>query len=301
MYGKEKLRLMNKQEMIMDYAFSIGFHQIGFGKVRRFDELEKIYADREFLEFEDIDVEKHVNPMIHFSGGKTFIALGLSYDLDKSISLKKTEVKVSSSSKPDYHRIIREKLNEMLLFIENLLECNGKTFVDIEGLNDRYVAYLSGFGFYGKNGHIISPYLGTNYNIGYLIIDKELNMNNIAIGDCKDCDLCVKACPTGAIKGDYTIEAQKCLSYITQKKKLSDYEETLIKDCIYGCDICQKVCPHNHVLGDGLESVVDGTKLLDLSNRLFKREYGDYDFSWRGYSIIKRNVILNFKNRESDI
>lgn len=292
---------MDNREIIIDYAFSIGFHQIGFGKVRRFDELEKNYEDREFLEFEDSDIEKHVNPMIHFSGGKTFIALGLSYDLDKGVLLKSDEVRIASSNKPDYHLIIREKLEDLLDFTENLLDCNGKTFVDIEGLNDRYVAYSSGFGHYGKNGHVISPYLGTNYNIGYLIIDRELNINNIIIDDCKDCDLCVRACPTGAIKGDYTIEAQKCLSYVTQKKKLDDDEEILIKDCIYGCDICQKVCPHNHVLGDGLESVFDGTKLLDLSNRLFKKEYGGYDFSWRGYGIIKRNVLLNFKNRKGDI
>ncbi|MBN2261249.1 MAG: tRNA epoxyqueuosine(34) reductase QueG [Clostridiales bacterium] len=288
---------MNNKEKIIDYSLSLGFHQIGFGKVVKFENLKKIYEKRIFLEFENPNIEKHINPEEHFIDGKTFITVALSYDLDKKIKLDENQVKVASSMNPDYHIVMREKLNQLLLFTCELLKCNGKTFVDTEGLNDREVAFTSGIGFYGKSSHIISPYLGSNFNIGYLIVDKSLEASILINNDCKDCNICVDACPTGAILGDYRVEAHKCLSYLTQKKHISYNESAMIRDTVYGCDICQRVCPYNHVAGNGSENIFKIDDMLKLSNKKFKEMFRERDFSWRGYSIIKRNIQLNIKNR----
>lgn len=292
---------MNQREKIIDCALELGFHQIGFGQVRRFDELEEILIQRKTLEFEPDEVEIRINPLRHFENGRTFIAVGLGYDLFLNQEIEDDEVKVSSSQFIDYHRVIRANLNKLLKFVKNELHCEGKAFVDLEGLNDRQVAFESGLGFYGKSGHIISTYLGTNFNIGYLIIDRELEFDRIITETCLDCDRCVKACPVGAIRGDYTVDSQICLSYITQKKHLSDQESTLIGNSIYGCDICQLACPKNTSYFEDNRFIFKTSQLLSLSNKKFKHQYGDKDFSWRGYSIIKRNVQLSMKNRGLDI
>ncbi len=292
---------MNQKEKIIDCAFELGFHQIGFGAVRRFNELEEILINRPTLEFEPEDVEIRINPMRHFEGGRTFIAVGLGYDLFLNQNIEDDEVKVSSSQYIDYHRVIRDKLNNLLDFVRNELNCEGKVFVDLEGLNDRQVAYESGLGFYGKSGHIISPYLGTNFNIGYLIVDCVLEFEQVKTENCLDCERCVKACPSGAIRGDYTVDSQICLSYITQKKNLSHGESELFGSCIYGCDICQLVCPENVVNLEDKRFIIKIPELMSLSNKKFKRQYGNKDFSWRGYAIIKRNIKLSVKNRDLNI
>lgn len=291
---------MDNKELIIDKAFEIGFHQIGFGKARRFDELEKIYKNRKFLEFESNDIEKKINPFVHFKDAKTFIALGLSYDLSNDDHIYDDEIKVASSRIKDYHIVMREMLEELLNYTEKLLNCSGKTFVDIEGFSDRKVASECGIGYYGKNENIISYYLGTNFNIGYLMIDFGIDADKVILDDCKDCMICYKACPSGAIKGDYTIDANKCISYLTQKKEeLSQDEELYIKECIYGCDVCQLVCPKNIVLHKRNEDLIFKTnEMISLSNKEFKKRYYDRDFSWRGYSIIKRNIKLSIENRK---
>lgn len=102
---------------------------------------------------------------------------------------------------------------------------------------------------------------------------------------------------------------KRCLSYLTQKKEeLSEEELKILRsgDKVFGCDICQDVCPHNrHILKtdiqEFMENIInrlDYEEISNISNKEFKRRYGDRAFSWRGKNIIKRNMEL--LNKESD-
>ncbi|HBY2819912.1 TPA: 4Fe-4S dicluster domain-containing protein, partial [Clostridioides difficile] len=118
---------------------------------------------------------------------------------------------------------------------------------------------------------------------------------------CFKCGKCVKYCPGNAILGNYDMNPKKCLSYITQKKgDLSEKEKVVLKNGkkVFGCDICQEVCPHNveipttHIL-EFKENIIDYLnydEIQNISNKEFKRKYGDRAFSWRGRNIIKRNM-----------
>lgn len=97
------------------------------------------------------------------------------------------------------------------------------------------------------------------------------------------------------------MDPKKCLSYLTQKKEeLSKDEKEKIKNnkMVFGCDICQDVCPHNKNIEKtsiedfkiSLLGKLDEEEIEEISNKEFKRRYGNRAFSWRGRKIIKRNM-----------
>ncbi|MCD6401730.1 MAG: HEAT repeat domain-containing protein, partial [Anaerolineales bacterium] len=93
-------------------------------------------------------------------------------------------------------------------------------------------------------------------------------------------------CPTSCILSNRTIDASRCISYLTIELKSEIPEElrALIGDWVFGCDVCQQVCPWNQPFsthkkqsifgGSTSASYPDLDESLSLTtekfNRLFK-------------------------------
>lgn len=149
----------------------------------------------------------------------------------------------------DYHEIIRNKLESLLMFLREIggETVKGRTFVDSAPILERDFAGTAGIGWIGKNTLLISPNKGSWFFLGELFTSLPLAYDQAIRDRCGQCDLCLKACPTGAFIGPYLLDARRCISYLTIELKgfIPRHLRPLIGNHIFGCDICQEVCPYN--------------------------------------------------------
>jgi len=150
----------------------------------------------------------------------------------------------------DYHDVMETRLRELHARLERdagrLIA--GKPYVDTGPILERDLARRAGLGWFGKNTNLLNPSLGSFFFLGALVLDVELAADAPFEADrCGTCTRCIDACPTGAIVAPRTLDATRCISYLTIELKGEIPVELREKvgSLIYGCDICQDVCPWN--------------------------------------------------------
>lgn len=147
----------------------------------------------------------------------------------------------------DYHHIVKSKLTQIAEEINKIAPHKYAVFCDSAPVMERAWAVRAGLGWIGRNGMLVNPKLGTFTFIGTLITTLDLEPSRPMENRCGTCKKCIEACPTGAILGNKTIDARRCLSYQTIEKR-GDIDNELIDlagNTLYGCDRCQLACPWN--------------------------------------------------------
>lgn len=305
---------MELKKQIINISKDIDIDIIGFAKSERLDRISEVLKKRKDkgyeVEFEESNILLRIDPTMLMSGCKTIIAIGISYNIEYQIPAPK-EIKwrgflSKSSWGEDYHKILRNKLKILAERIKEIVDFNYTICVDTSPLIDREIAKKAGIGWYGKNCSIINDEYGSFIFIGYLLTDLELYGDKVVDEKCGDCNLCIKACPVGAIQDGYIINSRRCISYLTQTKERIPYElRTKMGTKIYGCDTCQLVCPKNRAVKKGntiefkpekTKGLVDIEELLNISNKEFKKKYGSMSGAWRGKNVLKRNAIIALAN-----
>ncbi len=191
--------------------------------------------------------DKRLNPTLLVDNAKSVISLLLNYypsELQNENSYKISKYAYGQ----DYHHVIKEKLKELLHFIQSEIgEVSGRAFVDSAPVLDKAWAAKSGLGWVGKNSNLITQKVGSFYFIAELIIDLELDYDTPTTDHCGSCTACLDACPTEAIVAPYVVDGSKCISYFTieLKDNLPQEMKGKFDDWMFGCDVCQDVCPWN--------------------------------------------------------
>lgn len=152
----------------------------------------------------------------------------------------------------DYHIVLRERLSPVLQHLIENYGGSGRICVDTAPLRERYWAARAGLGRVGRNGQLTVPGKGASFFIATVIWSGEpedmedLKPMPVADTVCGTCRRCVDACPGGALRGDGTLDARRCLSCLTIESNEPLPADIRLHGNIYGCDVCRRVCPHFH-------------------------------------------------------
>lgn len=191
--------------------------------------------------------DKRLNPTLLVDDAKSVISLLLNYypsEIQNTDSYKISKYAYGQ----DYHFVIKEKLKELLHFIQTEIgEVSGRAFVDSAPVLDKAWAAKSGLGWIGKNSNLLTKQVGSFYFIAELIVDLDLEYDNVTTNHCGSCTACIDACPTEAIVAPYVVDGSKCISYFTieLKENIPTEMKGKFDDWAFGCDVCQDVCPWN--------------------------------------------------------
>ncbi|MBY0214943.1 tRNA epoxyqueuosine(34) reductase QueG [Paenibacillus illinoisensis] len=310
-----------KQE-IKAAAPGLGIDDVGFASAEPFVSLKSLleqHRDNGYASgFEEPDIEKRVRPALKEGEPASLIAIAVAYP-SKMVNPPKSEpgayrgILARSAWGRDYHHVLREAMDKLVQFIrERVPEAMIESMVDTGALVDRAVSQRAGIGFSAKNCSIISPKFGSWIYLGELVTNIPFQPDTPVTEDCGECTKCIDACPTGALVGPGQLNAQRCISFITQTKGFVDEEFMLkIGNRLYGCDTCQIVCPKNRGKNwdhhPDLQPDPEIVKplllpLLDIGNREFKERFGQSSAAWRGKKPIQRNAVIalgNFKDKSA--
>jgi epoxyqueuosine reductase len=271
------------------------------------------HGEMAYLERHDT-VQKRSDPSSLLSGCKSLIMFGVPYPVPAFSPSKDIEYDVASYAHlEDYHDWIPEKLKKISLLISEMTGGKAKILIctDSAPILERDLAWRAGLGWIGRNGCLISRAWGTYFLIAEILTDLELPPDEPLQQDyCGICNRCVKACPTGCIQPDRTLDAQRCITYLTieNKHEIPVDLRSSVGNHIFGCDICQSVCPWNNKR-QSIFDVAPRAKLathlptlnqiLSLDKNEFQRNFQNSPIYRAKRSGLLRNAAIVMGNQQS--
>ena len=150
----------------------------------------------------------------------------------------------------DYHVVLADRLPVLVDFIEGQVghRVPNRWYTDTGPILERDLAQRAGLGWIGKNTCLINPRQGSYFLLAEALLGIDLDPDPPFLPDmCGTCTRCLKACPTQCILPDRTLDARRCISYLTIELKGSIPPDLRpqMGSWVFGCDVCQEVCPWN--------------------------------------------------------
>jgi epoxyqueuosine reductase len=249
-----KERARERAYLIKTEAKRLGFLSCGISKAEFLEEeaprLEKWLNQNMHgkMQYMENHFDKRLDPTRLVEGSKSVISLILNYYPSETQNDKAAPKISKYAYGTDYHFVIKEKLKELLEFINNNIgEVSGRAFVDSAPVLDKAWAAKSGLGWIGKHSNLLTQQVGSFYFIAELIVDLELEYDTPTTDHCGTCTACIDACPTQAIVEPYVVDGSRCISYFTieLKDNIPNEFKGQFNNWMFGCDVCQDVCPWN--------------------------------------------------------
>ncbi|MEL7197975.1 MAG: tRNA epoxyqueuosine(34) reductase QueG [Pseudomonadota bacterium] len=183
---------------------------------------------------------------------RSVIALGMSYaPANDPMRLEAypshARISVYAQGK-DYHDTVKKKLKALARWlVAEKPEAQVKVFVDTAPVMEKPLGEAAGLGWQGKHTNLVSPAHGSWLFLGAIYTTLDLTPSEPQRDQCGSCRACLDSCPTDAFPSAYTLDARRCISYLTIEHKGPIAEEfrTALGNRIYGCDDCLAVCPWN--------------------------------------------------------
>ena len=246
---------------IKEKALELGFTMAGVSSTEALQSINQYqqwikaghHAEMAYLSGDE-QIDKRSDPKKILPECKSILVLAIPYSkpiANDSQSEKGNLGRVAAYAYgDDYHEILKFRLQAIVDFIEGKLghSIPNRYYTDTGPILERELGQRAGLGWIAKNSMLIHPKVGSYFLIAEILLGIELDSDAAFQGDlCGSCTRCIDACPTDCILPNRTLDAGRCLSYLTIELKgpvpMEMRED--IKDWVFGCDICQEVCPWN--------------------------------------------------------
>jgi len=129
---------------------------------------------------------------------------------------------------------------------------------DSDRIKDTYVSKLyklfshktaatcSGLGWIGKNGLLINREYGSKLTWATVLTDAPFRPDRpVSHSECGSCELCVKHCPSGALKGHLWSIGEPMRELVTYEKCRSLKKNRLHLSGKPNCGLCSTICPYS--------------------------------------------------------
>jgi epoxyqueuosine reductase len=204
--------------------------------------------------------------------------------------------------------VLRERLRRLSDRIAGEVgEFGYRVFTDSAPVMEVELAAQAGLGWRGKHTLLLSRDAGSFFFLGEIYTDLPLPADAPASEHCGACTRCIDVCPTGAIVAPYSLDARRCISYLTIELKgsIPVALRPLIGNRVYGCDDCQLVCPWNKHARPTREpdfrvrNGLDAAELVELfgwSEAAFRDRLAGSAIQRIGYERWSRNLAVGLGN-----
>ncbi|MFP6600177.1 MAG: tRNA epoxyqueuosine(34) reductase QueG [Deltaproteobacteria bacterium] len=193
-----------------------------------------------------------IEPRMALAGARTVIVVARNYPAppppDPDWRAKLTGRVAAYAAGRDYHDSMAEALQTLASTVAGLSGMDCRVQVDSGPLVEKELARKAGLGWYGRNTNILAKPAGSYLLFGCLLTEAEISPDPpFEEGHCGQCTDCIAACPTAALGQGPTIDAPRCISYLTIEHRgpIARDLRPGIGNWVFGCDVCQEVCPWN--------------------------------------------------------
>ncbi|MDF2884817.1 MAG: queG 2 [Clostridiaceae bacterium] len=300
---------MNLEQYIKDTAVQLGYESCGIIKVDYFNdfvdglEKHKTYFPHASQLYDSI--KYMANPKKSIPWGNSIIVCLSEYN--KYYIPKKLNDFIQRFDLLDY-RLNYPKEYENKYIFQDYLKQIGLRVEEVK-IPKRWAAVKAGLGKFRNNNFIYGNH-GSWVTIDTWIVDKELiyekALNDIRFKCPVNCNLCIKACPTGALSAPMQMDVTKCNAYLTYKSIVASGNKMNYSQCI--CDICQSVCPinkKNEIIGFKesllLEKLLNLESIFSMNETIFFRLLQPYyrNIEKDSFGIWKCNIIKSMVNEST--